>query len=129
MKILILCLLACAVFSCSVDGDCSSGEVCDTITGTCTPECTNGFDCIFDFGLICRDGGCRSCGNNDDCPEHRPFCVNNKCVPCGKDSDCKDNQHCVAAFTTGDTHCTCKVNNDCKAITPECDKGICSECG
>jgi PGF-pre-PGF domain-containing protein len=67
---------------CTVDGDCGSGEVCNSNVCEDEPECTDDSDC--DSEDVCDSNECVECANDDDCDSGEE-CNSNVCET--EDSD------------------------------------------
>ncbi|HUU00274.1 MAG TPA: hypothetical protein VM425_02405 [Myxococcota bacterium] len=134
-----------AADSCTGDGDCHDGRVCDG--GFCRmPQCTQDSDCAAKQHCadnICVDGDCRV---DQDC-EANFFCDENyKCLAneCATDGDCAPAEFCDSGRCkprqvvncTGDTECrddelcldgTCQIAPACSADT-DCPTGtVCTD--
>ncbi len=82
------------------------------------------------------------CAKDDDCPDEKPFCENERCVECLDDLDCESNtQHCEnneciscpeGKIWSGTACVDCMTDTDCADTfdTPICktDEHICVEC-
>ena len=108
------------VFSCSVDSDCSGGQVCNISNGQC-------YECVYD----------KDCGTNETCNNHRCEAVD-LCagVNCAGGQSCNTDTgqcECPSGEVFYENQCqapSCK--NDavkCSGNTPVCaDNGKCVEC-
>ena len=81
------------------------------------------------------------CADDDNCPDEKPFCENERCVECLDDLDCESNmQHCEnneciscpgGKIWSGTACVDCMTDTDCAdPDTPICktDEHICVEC-
>ncbi len=93
------------VTTCTTDGDCPNGQICDDAQGQlCVPACDVDSDCA----IVCDE-------------------TSGKCVECTTDGECPTGQGCNAG---GNCLPTCANDNDC-ATGSTCDTsiGLCVECG
>jgi hypothetical protein len=115
---------------CTKNADCTSGKVCNTVSGVCVgcltdANCSGSTPVCNQTTATCVAG----CVTSADCSGGTPVCDtgNKVCVGCLADEDCSggtpvcksSNKTCVA----------CLTNANCSGLTPICDSNnTCVEC-
>lgn len=78
---------------CSINDDCSAGEICNTGSRQCQPKCTTQTQAD-----VCSAG---------------QRCVDEKCVQCASDAECSPGLVCDAAGNCNSPNAQCYTDRDC----------------
>ena len=116
-----------AVTSCSADGECAAGQVCER--ALCLVTCAADWDCP--SGAVCTSGACfagrfGACTSDSDCRSGEA-CIDSACAElpdhrtCTADSDCPPMTVCTAAGV-------CEFVSTCTAVAEICGNGIDDDC-
>ena len=99
--------------ACRDDGDCPAGQGCAADRICRDLSCSTDADCSAFEGRSCRGGQCRvgECDVSEECPDDRPYCVENACVRCTSTEGCPAGQACVGGETCEPI--ACDVLEDC----------------
>ena len=118
---------------CTVDGDCATGQLCDTTTNTCV-ECRNDADC--GPSSVCDEAArkCVACVDDASYPLIDSGCIEvlPVCVEQGGISGGGSASTFVCAVCADDKTLDSQVDEGCNSTTPICDTnvpdGVCVEC-